>query len=300
MSKLFTKCELVSLFRSDGFDTTTFGPDCKNETSMLTTRMGNAEYTAVGSQFHLIEYCLAGHHKAMNAYDHRIGSALCDYRPGGVFYCPNANPGNLRFEGDVMLVMFMVPDRAMARAKADLLRGDPDRTEPPAFNGSYNPKLREVVRALFHSLMKPTGPGCFGRDQIVQSLCAEVLQQVDSDRMQPDAKRERRLTSRELSRALEALAHEVTDRGRLERVASNIGLSPFYFSRAFKATTGQSPHQFLIDMRIGKACQEMLSSSQPLSQIALACGFVSQAHMAHTFRSRLNVTPTDVRQAARH
>ncbi|CAN0601509.1 unnamed protein product, partial [Ectocarpus sp. 12 AP-2014] len=228
------------------------------------------------------------------------GSALCDYRPGGVFYCPHTNPGRLRYEGDVMLAMFMVPDKAMARAKADLLRGDPDHAETPAFNGSYNPKLRAAARALFYSLIKPTGPGCFGRDQIVQSLCEEILQQVGSDRVRADIKRERRLTSRELSRTLEALAHEVTDRGGLETVARNVGLSPFYFSRAFKATTGQSPHQFLIDMRIGKACQEMLSSEQALSQIALTCGFVSQAHMAHTFRSRLNVTPTEVRQAALH
>jgi AraC family transcriptional regulator len=42
----------------------------------------------------------------------------------------------------------------------------------------------------------------------------------------------------------------------------------------------------------------MRDSTASLAQIALACGFNSQAHMATTFRQRLGVSPVQLRESA--
>jgi AraC family transcriptional regulator len=79
-------------------------------------------------------------------------------------------------------------------------------------------------------------------------------------------------------------------------MAGLLGLSEGYFMRAFKNATGKSPHAYLIDRRLARARALMRDSTATLAEIAYACGFNSQAHMATTFRQRLGVSPVQLRQ----
>lgn len=81
----------------------------------------------------------------------------------------------------------------------------------------------------------------------------------------------------------------------VQAMAGLFGLSEGYFMRAFKNATGKSPHGYLIDRRLAKARALMLDSTATLTEIAYACGFSSQAHMATTFRQRLGVSPAQLR-----
>jgi len=81
----------------------------------------------------------------------------------------------------------------------------------------------------------------------------------------------------------------------VKAMADLLGLSEGYFMRAFKQATGQSPHSYLIDRRLARARALMRDSTATLAQIALACGFNSQAHMATAFRQRLGVSPVQLR-----
>ncbi len=85
----------------------------------------------------------------------------------------------------------------------------------------------------------------------------------------------------------------------VKAMAQLLGLSEGYFLRAFKTTTGQSPHAYLIDRRVNKARALMRETRVGLSDIALACGFSSQAHMATVFRQRLGVSPGQLRHLSR-
>jgi AraC family transcriptional regulator len=82
-------------------------------------------------------------------------------------------------------------------------------------------------------------------------------------------------------------------------MAGLLGLSEGYFMRAFKNATGKSPHGYLIDRRLARARALMRDSTATLTQIAYACGFNSQAHMATTFKQRLGVSPAQLRQYSR-
>ncbi len=78
-------------------------------------------------------------------------------------------------------------------------------------------------------------------------------------------------------------------------MARLVGLSEGFFMRAFKAAVGQSPHSYVLDCRLARA-RLLLREPQPrLVDIALACGFASQAHMATAFRQRLGVRPSQLR-----
>jgi AraC family transcriptional regulator len=66
-------------------------------------------------------------------------------------------------------------------------------------------------------------------------------------------------------------------------LAGECRLSPSHFARAFSASTGTSPHKWLVNRRIERAKQLLLGGGHELSQIALACGFVDQSHFTRVF-----------------
>ncbi|WP_236182842.1 MULTISPECIES: helix-turn-helix transcriptional regulator [Pseudomonas] len=80
-------------------------------------------------------------------------------------------------------------------------------------------------------------------------------------------------------------------------MAQLLELSEGYFTRAFKQATGKSPHSYLIDRRLAKARAMICDGKTALSQIALACGFNSQAHMTSAFKQRIGVSPAQLRTA---
>lgn len=79
---------------------------------------------------------------------------------------------------------------------------------------------------------------------------------------------------------------------RLNTVAEQVALSVSYFSRAFKETFGTTPHMHMLRLRLDRAQQLMLTTEDPLSQIALACGLADQAHLSKLFRRVVGETPS--------
>ncbi|MHC8367217.1 helix-turn-helix transcriptional regulator [Pseudomonas sp. ZT5P21] len=83
----------------------------------------------------------------------------------------------------------------------------------------------------------------------------------------------------------------------VQAMAGLLELSEGFFTRAFKSSTGKSPHSYLIDRRLAKARDRLRDSTANLSEIALICGFNSQAHMTTTFKQRLGVSPAQLRKS---
>ena len=67
--------------------------------------------------------------------------------------------------------------------------------------------------------------------------------------------------------------------------------SEAHFSRSFKRTFGESPHSFVVRIRVGLAARYMLTTDASLSDIALRCGFADQPHMCKLFRQSTGQTP---------
>jgi AraC family transcriptional regulator len=80
-------------------------------------------------------------------------------------------------------------------------------------------------------------------------------------------------------------------------LAANVKLSQSHFSRSFKLFFGRPPKQFILERRIERALNLMLSSDSRLCDIALACGFSDQAHFSRSFHKIMGLTPNAWRRA---
>jgi AraC family transcriptional regulator len=77
----------------------------------------------------------------------------------------------------------------------------------------------------------------------------------------------------------------------VEDLANLVSLSPSHFCRVFKESFGESPHGYITKLRVERARTLMLTTSESLSQIALACGLADQAHLCRCFRRVTGTTP---------
>ena len=82
---------------------------------------------------------------------------------------------------------------------------------------------------------------------------------------------------------------------RVADLAAVAGLPPNRFAQAFAASSGRSPHQFVIEQRLESAAGLLRETRQPLADIALTCGFASQQHLTQLMRRRLGTTPARYR-----
>jgi len=77
----------------------------------------------------------------------------------------------------------------------------------------------------------------------------------------------------------------------IRQMADLVALSESHFSRAFKQSLGSSPMAYVRLRRIERARLMMTSTSEPLMDIALACGFTDQPHLNKYFRRVVGMSP---------
>jgi AraC family transcriptional regulator len=85
----------------------------------------------------------------------------------------------------------------------------------------------------------------------------------------------------------------------LADLASQAELSEFHFARMFKHSTGQAPHQYVMQVRLQQAEKLLRNTLMPLTQIALDCGFSSASHFSNRFKAFYGYSPIRLRQQNR-
>ena len=95
--------------------------------------------------------------------------------------------------------------------------------------------------------------------------------------------------------ALERLGESLT----VAKLARHAAVSPRTFARHFRAETGTTPAQWLIEQRILAARQLLEASDASIDVIAARCGFPTTTSLREHFRRRLATTPTAYRNTFR-
>ncbi|HEY9602138.1 MAG TPA: AraC family transcriptional regulator [Allocoleopsis sp.] len=96
--------------------------------------------------------------------------------------------------------------------------------------------------------------------------------------------------------AIAYIQDNLHDELSLDGIARTVGLSPYYFAHAFKATTGIPPYRYVLQCRVERAKRLLRDRNLSIAEIAYAAGFGNQSHMTTVFRKTLQVTPHVYRQ----
>jgi len=79
----------------------------------------------------------------------------------------------------------------------------------------------------------------------------------------------------------------------LTRLAADVGASPYHLSRVFRTVTGHSIHQYRMQLRL-RAVLAGLATGQPITDLAMSCGFASPSHLSQLFRRCFKIPPSQL------
>ena len=102
-----------------------------------------------------------------------------------------------------------------------------------------------------------------------------------------------------LRRVREYIEQHLTESIATDTLARIAGLSTGHFNRAFKQSTGDSPHHYIIRNRAAMAKDLLVQTSRALADIALDVGFADQSHFCRTYAAITGETPSACRRRHR-
>lgn len=86
---------------------------------------------------------------------------------------------------------------------------------------------------------------------------------------------------------------------RVSDLAAEACLSEAHFTERFRAQTGISPWQYVIQRRLGAARRFLQESHLPLIEIAALTGFANQSALSHAFRRAYGYAPSRLRKTSK-
>jgi AraC family transcriptional regulator len=223
-------------------------------------------------------------------------AAIATARPGVVTLIPAGSTSRWDIHQPMDVVQLYIPHKTLERvageantaAPGDLLErtGHPDLiasrlllSAADALEGSaaLDALFRQQLTDLLATRMLATHSGIAATHQpILGGLSPKVLRcAIDRLRSDSDA--------------------DVS----LGALASDAGLSRFHFCRAFKESTGLSPHAWLRQHRLEQAMNMLRDTDESIVMVAAALGYASQTAFAAAFKKLIGETPSDWRRRVR-
>jgi len=140
-----------------------------------------------------------------------------------------------------------------------------------------------------------------GMDSIVERLAEILLVQVLRTHLNEQKHPRGFLAALSDTRLMKAIRLIHADTGSdlgLDELAGAAGMSRSAFALHFKMVTGFSPHAYLIQWRMFRACELLRTNRLPLVEVADRVGYESEISFSRAFKKILNVTPAEYRRAA--
>ena len=127
---------------------------------------------------------------------------------------------------------------------------------------------RQLLSSLLPAIAQPEHAHPLFLDHVVMAMASHVAYAYGSVHARQGAHRGG-LAAWRLKRATEMMSETLGEGPALSRLATECGLSTRHFARAFRQSTGVSPHRWLLRHRVQRARELLRLQALPLADIAL-------------------------------
>lgn len=176
----------------------------------------------------------------------------------------------------------VIADNSEAHRVEDL------RYEPGV--GVDDPVLRALVASLMPAFENPRQANRIFVEHVTMAVGIHAAKTYGG--MRPFVRTLRGgLAPWQMRRAEEMLAANLEGDVSLAMLARECQMSVAHFARAFRQSTGMSPHQWLLQRRVDHAKSLLRDGTMSLADVALTCGFADQSHFTRVFSRRAGTSP---------
>jgi AraC family transcriptional regulator len=223
------------------------------------------------------------------------------YSSGDISITAAAVPLFARWDQPDRYLLIRLDRHLLQTVAADTFNQDPAQLQLISRFKVRDPQIESIGKLLLAESIQPSSGEGLYIDSLTNALAVHLLRQYASFGCSPQTAcpRSGGLPQHQLVQVLDYLHSHLDQPVKLADLANLVGISQFHFSHLFKQAMGVAPYRYLQQQRIERA-KQLLQTKQPITEIALACGFSSHSHLSKQFRQYTGITPSAYRtQGAR-
>jgi AraC family transcriptional regulator len=212
---------------------------------------------------------------------------------GAISFFPSHQPisGRLRVEtGAFANLLFLALNPLFVTHVAERLELDVDRIELVEQRRRTDPIFRHIALALRAGIQTGDALDRMYGEALSTALAVHLLRAYGAAVPEPK-KRYPRLPREKVVRAVEYIQDQLNADLTVSGIAQAVYMSPYHFTRLFKESTGQSPHQYVVDARVKKAKELLTTGKFTISEVAHHVGFADQSHLTRHFKRVFGLPP---------
>jgi AraC family transcriptional regulator len=134
-------------------------------------------------------------------------------------------------------------------------------------------------------------------ESIAVALSAHIAEHYAT--LSPQFERHRGgLSPSRLNKVIDYIHANLGDELQLSTLAEVADTNLYHFARAFKQSTGESPHQYVLRRRVEQAKHLLRDPQISVIEASARTGFVDQSHFSKVFRRIVGASPSVYRQNA--
>jgi len=118
--------------------------------------------------------------------------------------------------------------------------------------------------------------------------------------VRPVHERPRALDAADLQRIDAYILQHLEQSVSVAALAALVCVSPSHFHTLFRAASGKTPHQHVLELRLREVSRLLRDTTLPVAHLASRCGFSSQSALNHAMRRQLGLTPRQLRLGRLH
>ena len=211
---------------------------------------------------------------------------------------PAGEPTVRSFEGEAdFMIAYLVPS-LVDDVVRELYNQDPTRFRLSETLAMDDPVVGHIGSLLMDqvAVTKP-GQRMFN-DTLSRALVLHLIRTYGTTAL-PSLPAMGKLAPWRVKRVMDYMHANLADHAPLSKLASLVGLGPVQFTRAFRLATGVPPHEYLLRLRISHAIHLLETTSLPVTEVGLCCGFDQPSHFGVMFRKRIGFSPSAYRNSRR-
>jgi len=209
--------------------------------------------------------------------------------PGHVVFCPRREWHNISWHERISVLSIRIPDSALMEAARERLTERSIEIVPR--HVVTDDRLTHLLFALDAERARGYSAGRLFVDCIETAL-ANILITAFNSFTPRSIPGKGGMAPHVLRRVVEFMHANMDKQIGLKDLADCAGLSLSHFSFQFRASTNQSPHQYMLRLRIERSKDLLTNSRLSVLEIGLEVGFRNQQHFATVFRSSVGVPPS--------
>jgi signal transduction histidine kinase/DNA-binding response OmpR family regulator/streptogramin lyase len=138
--------------------------------------------------------------------------------------------------------------------------------------------LKRTVANLIHNRQQLQLK--YGRNDRLEEQVDDVVMQSPDDKL--------------LARVMKAINENLTNSDlSVDLIAQEVGISRVHLHRKMKELTGQTPHDFIRNLRLKQAAHLLASGNMNVTEVVYACGFGNVPSFSTTFKKYYGMTPRE-------